>query len=342
MQQFHADLLAAKAATAPPAEQLAAFNSGAAIMNARCQFYFRGLGIDARNLSYAQSQLQILTGGLTTILALVSAGQTAVAAGSTALLTGMKQYGDAYYFSADVASVEQLVNDASRTAITDVNNKTENWPLNFSATITMLVSYQAICQPHTIKHLINAAVSDGKTITKFDGPVTEGPPGIDIVLNKVRTLYGLNAQTNPTAVAALAAIYETPLPSNFRVLCGYLYRRLSAPDLFAFPGGKAPTDGDCPEGTALAFDASNPTKKVQFEQLYSSLVAADRTFWANLRQKVMAATTAADLGAAPSPSVMSPFAARMRDLPEVRRAPPVVPAPIQRGRVGGFSVTVKS
>jgi len=185
MQLFHADLLAAKSATATSAEQIAAFNSGAAILNARCQFYFRGLGIDARNLSYAQSQLQILTGGLTTILALVSASQTAVAAvaaGSTALLTGMKQYGDAYYFSADVASVEQLVNDANRTAMTDVN-KTENWPLNFSATITMLVSYQSICQPHTIKHLINGAVSNGKTFTKFDGPVTDGPPGIDIVVN---------------------------------------------------------------------------------------------------------------------------------------------------------------
>jgi len=113
--------------------------------------------------------------------------------------------------------------------------------------------------------------------------------------------------------------------------------------MFAFPNGKAPADGDCPEGTTLAFDASNPTKKIQFEQLYSGLVAADRTFWSNLRQKVVAATTVADLGA-PSPllTTLSTLSTkRVADFQEVRWAPPAAPATIQRGRVGGFSIAVK-
>jgi hypothetical protein len=342
VQQFHADLMAARATTATPAQQIVAFNSGAAVVNARCQFYFRGLGVDARNLSFAQSQLQLLTGGLTTILALVNASQTAVAAvaaGSTALLTGMKQFGDAYYFSADVASVEQLVSEASRNAMTEVN-KTENWPLNFSATITMLISYQSICQPHTIKNLINGAVNNGRTFTKFDGPTTDGPPGIDLAITRMRTLFGLNAQTNPTAIAALAAVYETP-PANFSVLCGYLYGKVSA-NIFAFPSGKAPKVGEpCPEGTTFAFDASNPTMKSQFEREYSGLVAADRAFWGNLRSKVVSATTVADVGSTSPPSGIANEALGMVRSAPLTWNPPAATTQIQRGRVSGFSVGIK-
>ncbi|WP_439609902.1 hypothetical protein [Reyranella sp.] len=318
---YSAAVLAAKT-PGQPAVQLAAFNSGAAVISARCQVFFRGLGLGARNLSFAQSQLQVLTGALTTVLALTNASQVAVAAvaaGSTALLAGMKQFGDNYYFSVDVASVEELVNKAQSDALEKIN-RSGNGPADFSSMISMLVSYQSICQPHTIRRLINVAVSNGRPVTQFPSPSVDRPPLTELYVAKLSQDLGFTIPLNDPTIAIIAAAFDGGAfsLSNFSIVCGYVVGLL--PGSFSFPPGGSTTSGECPPGVSVPKDAW-AAKRDNFNGLYARLNAAYPAYWGDLRNKVLAAKSAEELKA---------LAQGVRTNSET-----------PKGRFGGFTVTVQ-
>lgn len=162
---------AAEQARTTPADadkQLEFAKAGANVVNLRCMLFFDDLSEYARGAGYTLRTVDILTDTLTAVLATSGIHEktiAGIATGGAFFSAGGRDFSDTYFLSPDTAFVEKLVADAHNAALDKFEKNAGK--RTFDTVIGFLISYQAICQPHMIKDLINSAVASGKPVPKF-------------------------------------------------------------------------------------------------------------------------------------------------------------------------------
>ena len=159
----------AKATTAEekpgPKEFKNLLKEGAALVEYNCTLYFDRLGKAQQEIGFTRKETSLAGGVVSGALGLAHAttktvANTAAAFGFTT--SSMDAYQDSYLYSPDVGAVQTMV--AARMDIFKKDNITtqldDQKSPTYTGVVSLLTQYEAICQPHGIRALINKAVAD--------------------------------------------------------------------------------------------------------------------------------------------------------------------------------------
>lgn len=145
------------------------YRSGIALVGENCSELFTYLGKARQNLTAGQRAVGIAGGLATAVMTVTGAAAKPIGLVGTsiaALLAGSEIYGEAYLFSPEVASVQKIVTEAQRAFLIESDRLVTGWPANqtelFSRAHGLVRDYQQLCEVHSIRHLVNEAVANGR------------------------------------------------------------------------------------------------------------------------------------------------------------------------------------
>lgn len=150
---------ASKEASTVAAALPSLFAESIGLADYQCLDYFNRLGRASRDLAWTRYETSLTGGVVSSMLGL--AGQSAKTIANTGAAFGfttasMDNYENNYLFSPDVGAVQILVRDAQLKLKSSWGNTStiDSW----GQMISLVKEYEDICQPHSIRHLINASL----------------------------------------------------------------------------------------------------------------------------------------------------------------------------------------
>ncbi len=155
---FNTALVAASGNGAQTADFTKLAKEGEALIEANCARFFDRLGKIQQDLGFTRKETSLLGGFVSGALGLAGATPKAIANTGAAFgftTASMDSYQDAYLFSPDVGAVQHLVRKEMEKFRTDnaLTNAT-----TYTQVVSLLSSYEALCQPHGIRNKVNQAV----------------------------------------------------------------------------------------------------------------------------------------------------------------------------------------
>lgn len=175
---------ARRASAAQPADAghaLRLFETGAVVIQTRCDLYFRQIGTGARDTGLLNRQIGLLTAALSAGLSLINGKADEIAALPIAagLITGTAtNFADAYFFSPDVQAVKDIVDRAFKQT-RDEYTSGRAAVADYDDAVDALRVTQDVCTGHQIKSLVNKAVSSGTVVAQYETGTTEQSLALD-------------------------------------------------------------------------------------------------------------------------------------------------------------------
>lgn len=164
---FNRTLRNAQSVGASSADQLNLLSQGFALVNYRCNQYFSVLGAAEQDLRFTRKQTSLTSGVVLAALGLANATTKTVANVGSLFSFGvasMDSYQDVYIFSPDVKAVQRLVLDALSTYREKFVRENGDTPaMSYTAVISTLSEYEAFCQPHGVRDLVNQSLAQTTT-----------------------------------------------------------------------------------------------------------------------------------------------------------------------------------
>lgn len=178
---FNRALLLAQAPNPSADANVNLLNEGLGLIEFNCNKYFVTLGRTQQELGYIRKETS-LTGGLVSGMLGLS-GATPKAIANIGSIFGfsaasMDSYQDAYLFSPEIKAVQKLVLsalDAFREELSEKLSGTQPQRIIYSDVAKWLSRYEAHCQPHGIRDLVNQSLNQAKASTK--------PASVDDILS---------------------------------------------------------------------------------------------------------------------------------------------------------------
>ncbi len=202
--------------------------AGAAVIELRCDLYFRRIGTGARNAGLLTRQIGLLSAALATTLALAGAGQDAIAgvAIGASLATGTAgNFSDAFFFSPDVQSVKELVDKAFARARSELLYG-DAQVQTYGDAIAGLRLIQEVCTTHRIRSLVNEAIARGQVVPRYsdelpapDQAAVErakrdaGEAAGGVILNDTELLLLFGRVQGNTSDPAFSALFCEQMPA---------------------------------------------------------------------------------------------------------------------------------
>lgn len=153
---------------AKPEVRRTLLREGMAIVEYRCGLYFDVLGKAIQELSFTRRETSLI--GVLAQSSMGLAGQSAKSIANTGALFGfttatMDAYQDVYLYTPEIDTIRRLVFSALVTNAGVINAAVDGYDLDYGQVISLLKQYESVCQPGSIRSLVNQAVSDGTVRT---------------------------------------------------------------------------------------------------------------------------------------------------------------------------------
>lgn len=162
-------------------------NEGMAVVDGRCAIYMARLGRAAQKAQFGTKEWSLLGGTAGAVEGLTGVAAKAISITSSAFGFGTSSssaYSDAYLFSADIQSVQNLVASSKGNARTTIDKAISSAPTAFNSAsrevvASLLKQYEQYCEVQTIHGLVNQAVNNAVVGgAKSSAPAASSGPGV--------------------------------------------------------------------------------------------------------------------------------------------------------------------
>jgi len=183
---------------------------GISVVDARCDAYFRALGLAAQKQAFGQRELGLTTGVVAALQGLTGVATKDIAITGSALgFIGASSaaYGDVFIFSPQVSSVQALV-AAGQSAVKLKIDELGVEDFSKAQAIFLLQEYEKTCEVHTVRRLVNESLAAAKPVVSS------------------ATDEGLSAVLDKSTRAQLAALLKVDMLSDAELysLYGFGYK----------------------------------------------------------------------------------------------------------------------
>jgi hypothetical protein len=182
---YQAAMARAQGERANAKDQRALLREGMAIVEYRCGLYFDVLGKAIQEISFSRRETSLIGGLVQGSMGLANQSSKAIA--NTGAIFGfstgtMDAYQDVYLYTPEIDTIRRLVFGTLVTQSKRIIVTADSYSLDYGQVISLLKQYESVCQPASIRSLVNQAVHDG-TISPAPKPASAQDNRIETLRN---------------------------------------------------------------------------------------------------------------------------------------------------------------